>query len=146
MEQPTTDQPLHWDQHRRTVSLVLILAVALAIYGLVFVGDLIMVVLALGVAAFSWLTSPRQYLIYPDALVIAYGRPRVKVIPFARVSHIELLSLPIGDRLRVRLVHGRAELVAARDSQTFGEQLDAALEEFHRSHPEEETGEDYFQA
>ena len=142
---PTPDQPIHWDRHRSNLNITLILGLVVVVVGL-FGGAIQFVLAGLAVAAYSWLTSPRTYFIYPEALIIVYGRPRVKVIPFARVSHIELLSLPLGDRLRVQLVDSKPVLLAARDSETFRERLDAALEEFRNAHPEEERGEDPHQA
>ena len=130
-------QPIHWDKHKSTINLSLILALVIAVIGL-FTGQELFVVAGLGMAAFSWLTSPQQYYIYSEALVITYGRPRPgKVISFAQVSHIEMLSLPMGERLRVRLVSGRPEILAARDAETFRNRLDAALADYRGAHPGE---------
>ena len=140
---PPPDQPSHWDKHRSNLNITLILASIIAFFGLITAlqgGPPVLFIAGVGVAAYSWLTTARHYYIYRDALIIVYGRPRVKVIAFARVSHIELLSLPIGDRLRVQLVSGRPILLAARDSETFRERLDTALEEFRSIHPQEDMG------
>ena len=80
---------------------------------------------------YSWLTNPKQYLIYRDALVIVYGRPRVKAIPFQEISHLETLALPMGERLRVRMVNGSRIMLMTKDSDTFRAKLDEALEAFH---------------
>ena len=141
---PPPDQPIHWDRHRNTLNITLVLALIIAFFGLL--NNPILMIAGLAVAAYSWLTSARQYYIYRDSLIIVYGRPRVKVIPFANVSHIELLSLPLGDRLRVQVVGSRPILLAARDSETFLERLDTALEEFRSANPEEERGDDPYQA
>ncbi len=101
---PTPEPPIHWDRHKTNFNITLIFALVIAVFG-VFTGTPLMMIAGLGIAAYTWLTTARQYYIYRDALVIAYGRPRVKIIPFARVSHIELLTLPMGDRLRVQLVN-----------------------------------------
>ena len=128
-------QPIYWDKHRGTINLSLVLALIIAFFGL-FTEPLFLVA-GLGFAAFSWLTSPQQYYIYSEFLVIMYGRPRPgKVIPFAQVSHIEVLSLPMGERLRVRLVSGRPEILSARDSETFRNRLDAALADYRGAHGE----------
>ena len=89
-----------------------------------------MLLVGLVVAAFTWLTNPRQYWIYPDALVVVYGRPRVRTIPFTLVSHVDLLSLPIGDRLRVQLVTGKRVMLQARDVETFQDRLEGALNSY----------------
>ena len=35
----------------------------------------LLIVVGLGVGAYSWLTSPRQYRVYGDALMILFGAP-----------------------------------------------------------------------
>ena len=124
---PPTNQPIHWDNHRVPMNLTLIFALGIAVIGL-FTGAPVLFFAGMGVAAYTWFTRPRRYLIYPAALVIEYGRPRVKVISFAEISHLELLSLAIGDRLRVVLLNGRRTMIMARDLNTFREKLDEALE------------------
>ena len=141
----TQDPPIHGDSHRSKLNITLILAMIIALFGLIS-SDFRLVILGIGVGAYSWLTTARHYYIYRDALIIVYGRPRWKMIHFNRVSHIELLSLPIGDRLRVQVVSGRPIILAARDSETFRDRLDTALEEFRAAHPEEEKGDDRNQA
>ena len=142
---PTPDQPIHWDKHRGTVNFTLILALIIAVFGLLQ-GNPMLVIAGLAVASYSWLTTAKQYYIYRDVLVIVYGRPRVKLIAFARISHVELLKVPMGDRLRVQVLGGRPVILAAQDSETFLERLDRALEEFRDAHPEGEVGDDPQQA
>lgn len=132
-EQPT--QPLHVDRHRIPVNITLLFAVAVAVWAL-FVHVYPLAIAGLGVAVFSWLTSPRQFLIYQDALVITYGRPRVKVIYFTQIAHLEMLNLRVPDRLRVRLRSGRREVLMTRNPDTFRDRLQSALDEFRRTHPE----------
>lgn len=137
MQQPQAE-PIHWDNHRGSINLTLILALGVVVIGMLQ-GTGQLVVIGLAVAAYSWFTNPKQYLIYPDTLVIVYGRPRVRSIPFTEISHVEMLSLPIGNRLRVRLVSGRRIMLTARDSETFHDKLDEALNSFHGTSPAEET-------
>ena len=132
MEQPS-NQPIHWDQHRGSINVTLILSVAvvaLGLYNYTQTGEFLLIIVGLAVALFTWLTNPRQYWIYSDALVIVYGRPRIRTIPFTNVSHVDLLSLPIGDRLRVRLVNGRTVMLQARDAETFQNKLEGALNSY----------------
>ncbi len=123
------EQPLHWDNHRSSFNLTLIFALIVAVIGVL--GQPPLLIIGLGVAAYSWLTNPRQYLIYRDALVIVFGRPRVKAIPFAEISHLETIALPTGERLRLRMVNGRRLMVMARDPDTFRARLDEALSGYH---------------
>ena len=129
-QQPqSAQQPIHWDNHRVPMNLTLIFAMGIAVIGL-FTQAPALFFGGMGVAAYTWFTRPRRYLVYTNSLVIEYGRPRVKVISFAEISHVEMLSLPIGDRLRVVLVNGRRTMIVARDLETFREKLDQALESY----------------
>ena len=96
----------------------------------------------LGVAAYTWFTNPRRYLIYENVLVIQYGRPRVKVIDFSNISHLEMLSLGIGDRLRVVLLNGKRTMVISKNLDTFRERLDDALERYQSQYPQGRRDED----
>ena len=131
------EQPLHWDNHRTNLNLTFIFALIVAVIGIL--GQPVLFVLGIGVAIYSWLTNPKQYLIYRDALVIVYGRPRIKSYPFQEISHLETLSLPIGERLRVRMANGRRIMLLTKDSDTFRAKLDEALDAFHG----EQRGIDY---
>ena len=131
------EQPVHWDNHRTNLNLTFIFALIVAVIGIL--GQPVLFVLGIGVAIYTWLTTPKQYLIYRDALVIIYGRPRIKSYPFQEISHLETLSLPMGDRLRVRMVNGRRLFLLAKDTDTFRTKLDEALDAFHG----EQRGSDY---
>ena len=137
--QQTQEEPLHWDNHRTKLNLTFIFALVVAVIGIM--GQPPLFVIGTGVAIYSWLTSPKQYLIYRDSLVIIYGRPRIKSYPFQDMAHLELLTLPIGDRLRVRMVNGSRIMLLTKDSDTFRAKLDEALEAFHGG----QSGSDYGQ-
>jgi len=128
--QQHVQQPLHADDDRTTLNVSMLLGILVAIYGMVVAQDATIFFLGMVWAAYSWLTRPRRYLVYPNALVIEYGRPRKKVIPMAEISHVELLSLPIGERLRVVSLTGRRTMIMAKDLDTFREKLDEALESY----------------
>ena len=127
--QETQQEPLHWDSHRTNLNLTLIFSLVVAVIGIM--GQPLLFVIGVGVAIYSWLTTPKQYLIYSDALVLVYGRPRVKSYPFQEIANLELLTLPIGDRLRVRMANGRRLMLLTKDTETFRAQLDEALAAFH---------------
>ncbi len=136
--------PLHGDRPRGLVNFTLIFALVVGFYGLVAwrMGrdNGVLIVVGLGVAVFNWLTTPRRYSIYQDALVIAYGQPRVRVIPFERISGTpEVLRLVVGDRLRVQLVNGKRVIFQPRDVPTFHDRLSEALSGFRRDHPPVES-------
>lgn len=147
METPQQSQgepPLYQAKHRIPVNVTLILALVVVVLALVRNQNTAMVILGLGVAAFSWFASPRQYRVYPGSLVVVYGTPRVRVIPFQNISHLDMLRLTIGDRLRVRLVDPlalrlldrRRLVLELKDPEAFHNQLQTALDEFRRTHPE----------
>ena len=139
METPQ-EKPLYWDSNKRPINFLLILAGVAAVLGLLQLrggGEPTLLILGLGVAAYSWLTNAQRYLIFPEHLVIVFGTPRRRIIPFTQISHVEFLSLPtMGDRVRVRLESGRGIMLQAKDSETFHEQLDQALNNFHGPRPE----------
>ena len=138
--QQSQEQPLHQDSHRTNLNLTFIFALVVAVLG-VITGNIVLFVIGVGVATYSWLTNPKQYLIYRDALVIVYGRPRVKAFPFQDISHLEIISLPIGERLRVRMTNRRSIMLMTKDSETFRVKLDEALDAFHGG----QRGTDYAQ-
>ena len=138
VEQPR-NQPIYWDNHKGAFNLTLILALGVVVIGFISGPAPQLIIIGLAVAAYSWFTNPKQYLIYTDTLVVVYGRPRVRAIPFREISHVEMLSLPIGDRLRVRLVSGRRVMLQARDSETFHDRLEEALDAFNGGRPREDT-------
>ena len=134
--QAPQEAPIHWDSNRRSMNLTLIFALIVAafgLYGMFSAGDNgLVLALGLAVAAYSWLTTAKHYMIYPGYMVIMFGTPRRKVIPFQQISHVEFLSLPsIGDRLRVRMVNGRSLMLQPRDAETFHDRLEEALGGFH---------------
>jgi len=148
------NQPLYWDKDRVPVNLTLFLALIIALWGL---GDwlapelvpfgavdsetasgqpLLIILLGIGVAVYTWLMTPRQYLVYADALCIVYGRPRVKALHFRDIAEVELGSVSALDRLRVRPHRGRRQSIRVREVESFYEQLQGALNAFRSAHPE----------
>ena len=138
MEQ-TQNQPLYWDKHRIPVNLTLILSLGIAVWGLYqffTTGEFVIFFLGIGVAVYTWITSPRIYMIYADSLYIVYGKPRVKVIHFSNIDVVEMGSLATPDRLRIRPIQGRRQTLLARNPEAFFDQLEAALNAFRAAHPE----------
>ena len=138
------NQPLYWDKDRVPVNLTLILSLGIALWGLGGMFGLIpfggeptlIILLGIGVAVYTWLMTPRQYLVYADALCIVYGRPRVKALHFRDIAEVELGSVSALDRLRVRPYLGRRQSIRVREVESFYEQLQGALNAFRAAHPE----------
>lgn len=132
MEQ--SHEAIHTDRHGSTFNFTMALSLAVGVIGLISTQPLLIIV-GLGVAAFTWFTTPSQYVVYDDLLMIAYGRPRVKYIPFQQIGQIEMLKLPFGGRLRVRLLSGRQLLIQPRSLEEFQGKFTSALESYRRDHP-----------
>ena len=143
MEQPQ-NQPIYWDKHRIPINLTVIFAIFVAAFGLFnwiqTNQQPVLLVAGLAVGIYSWLTNPRQYWIYPDALVVVYGKPRTRIIPFTNVSRVEMRAQATPDRLRALLHRGRQVVLMVRDPDAFKEQLQKALDDYRHQNPELEIG------
>ncbi len=124
------ENPIYWDQHANKWNLTLIFSAVVAVLGIVM-GQELLIILGLGMAGYSWLTTPRQYLLFRDSMVVRYGMPRTRVISFAEISHVELLSLPLGERLRIRMLTGSRVMLMMRDAGAFRGHLEDALAQYH---------------
>ncbi len=144
MEPTQQNQPLYWDKDRIPVNLTLILALGITAWGAVSslgwvdMGGNPSIIFALGVvvAIYTWVSTPRQYLIYANALCVVYGKPRVKVIHFKDIDVVEMGSLATVDQLRVRPIKGRRQPIRVRDVEAFYQQLETALNAFRAAYPE----------
>ena len=96
----------------------------------------LLIVVGLGVGAYSWLTQPRQYRIYPDALVIMYGMPRNRRLPFSQIREIANDRNFMGDPLRVYTANRRRIPIQVHEPDEFYNHLEPALDDFRRRHPE----------
>ena len=130
------ENPIYWAPHASKWNLTLIFGLVVAVLGFT---NLFLLPLGLVMAAYSWLTTPRQYLLYRDRMVIVYGMPRTRVISFAEISHVETLALPFGERLRLRMVAGNRMMLMMRDPSAFRGHLEDALSRYHG----EQTGDVY---
>lgn len=111
-------------------------------------GAWLLIVVGLGVGGYSWLTSPRQYRVYSDALIIMFGMPRRRTIHFSDIREVVSDRGFMGDPLRVYTVNRRRVPLQVRDPEEMHRYLDSALADFRRANPqyapppEEETGEE----
>ena len=141
----TPNQPLYVAKDRVPFNLTLILALGIAAWGVLGMFELIpppgnptmIIILGIGVSAYTWLFTPREYLVYSDSLCVAYGRPRVKVMHFSNIATVEMGSLATMDQLRIRPVKGRRQPIRVRDPEGFFDELEAALNAYRAAHPEE---------
>ena len=125
------ENPIYWDQHATKWNLTLIFSLVVIVLGFIMSGGFLLVILGVVMAAYSWLTTPRQFLLYRDSMVIVYGMPRTRVISFAEISHVELLALPFGERLRIRMISGSRMMLMMKDPGAFRAHLEDALAHYH---------------
>ena len=133
-EQQQQYQPLHADRHGSSFNLTLIIALVVMAMGILVAQDYLMVIVGLGVAAFSWLTTPGQYMLFTDRLVIAYGRPRIRHVFFQDISEVQMLKFAFGARLLVRLQKGSRVIIQPKNAEEFESRLKGALETYIQEH------------
>ena len=119
------------DRHHASFNFTLILALILAVGGFVR-GDQFLFIVGVAFAAYAWLSTPSRYMLFGDRLVIAYGKPRLRTIPFVDIENVELLRLSrINPRLRVSYQRGRRTWLVPKDAEAFNERFQEALSRFH---------------
>lgn len=96
----------------------------------------LLILVGLGVGAYSWLTSPRQYRVYSDALIIMFGMPRRRTIQFSDIREVVLDRGFMGDPLRVYTNNRRRVPVQVREPEEMHRYLDSAVKDFWRDNPE----------
>ena len=141
------NQPIYEDRPKAGLNITLILALVVVVLGLLDAmnGSFpLLLILGLVVVAFNWFTTAKRYLIYQNALVVEYGRPRVKAYPYDGISHVELLELPLGARLRVRMHNGGRFMISTQNIEEFRDRLDEALSRFNDTYqpPQQLPGEE----
>ena len=130
MKQPNT-QFIHSDRYRGSVNFTLIFALFVIAYGLLQgeEGQALVIVGAL-VAVYVWFTRPREIEIYEDCILIRYGKPRVRIIPFENIERVDPLHLQVPDRWRSHLYRGRRIVLLTREPDLFVEKLEEARETY----------------
>ena len=99
-------------------------------------GAWLLIVVGLGVGAYSWLTSPRQYRVYSDALIIMFGTPRRRTIHFSDIREVVSDRGFMGDPLRVYTMNRRRIPLQVREPEEMHRYLDSALADFRRAYPQ----------
>lgn len=91
------EQPIYSTPHSRSffqrinmaISVVVIVLGAFSIQQNPF-----LMFLGLGIGGLYWFTTPNQYFIYADRLVIHYGKPRILEVPFDTIRDASLVKMP----------------------------------------------------
>ena len=130
-------QPLYSAREKSPINFMLILGLGAAVADFVLSGGVGgLFIIGIGVAIYAWFTTPTNYSLYNDRLLIFYGRPRVRHILFDNIEGVDNLVVPLsGPRLRVREFRGRGAWLTPRDPETFMEQFRIALDAFRGTTP-----------
>ena len=96
----------------------------------------LLIVVGLAVGAYSWLTSPRQYRVYSDALIIMFGTPRRRTIHFSDIRELANDRGFMGDPLRVYTMNRRRIPIQVQEPEPMHQALQSALAEFRRAYPQ----------
>ena len=135
------DQPIFSERHRsslltRTLSIIGWVIMALAI----FVGgsnadawwpdSLILLALGAVLVASHWFLAPRHYDIYDERLVITYGRPRKRTIPFDEISELQVVSHPLGTEIRIKRTRRWSLTIQPWQPKQYHARLEAAFNRF----------------
>ena len=125
-------QPLYSAKEKSAINFMLVLGLGAAVADIVISGGISgLFIVGIGVAIYAWFTTPTNYSLYNDRLLIFYGRPRTRHIMFENIEGVDNLMVPLsGPRLRVREFRGRGAWLTPRDPETFMEQFRIAMDNF----------------
>ena len=83
-------------------------------------GDLLTLAFGAGVWLFIWFTRPTRYEVFRDSLVINYGKPRRKSLPFTEIEEVLLIRLPLGGQsLFLRRKQGWGMVIRPAEPERF---------------------------
>ena len=119
--------PVHTDRQRNSGFDIMRLGivVVLVLMG-ILTQSLVPFLFAIGLFLFHWLTRHRRYEIFPDRLVVHYGKPRKKTIPLDEIVEVRQMNLPFGGQgIVLRRNRGIGLLLRPMDPETFAAHLDA---------------------
>lgn len=92
-------------------------------------------------AAVHWFMAPRRYNIFEKELVITYGKPRQRIIPFDDISDVEVKRHALGAEIRIHRSTDKAVSLHPWNPRRFHENLETALNRFRGVAPEDQPPE-----
>jgi hypothetical protein len=122
-----SSQPVHTDRQRNSGFdfLRLGIIIVLIVMG-ILTKTLAPFLFALALLLFNWLTRHRLYEIFPDRLVVHYGKPRKKTIPLNEIAEVRPMKLPFGGQgIMIKRNRGIGLLLRPMDPDAFFAHLDA---------------------
>ena len=95
-------------------------------------GDLPNLMMGVGLigASYSWFSVATRFFLYQNVLVIKYGWPKTRVIPYDEISLMENVYHPQGEQLRLRMTNGKQVMITADDVDLFRASLEEARRGF----------------
>ena len=125
----SSPEPLHSDRYRTPAFQVMnpVIAVFFIIWG-IWTASGVAVLVGIAIGLLVWFTRHTRYDIFADQLVVHYGRPRQRIVPFADIEDVFLINLPMGGQgLLVRKKQGRGLLIRPRAAEQFFNELKGSL-------------------
>lgn len=122
-----SSRPVHTDRQRNSSFdfMRLGIIIVLVVMG-ILTKSLVPFLFALGLFLFHWLTRHRLYEIFPDRLVVHYGKPRKKTIPLDEIAEVRSMNLPFGGQgIILKRNRGIGLLLRPMDPDAFAAHLDA---------------------
>ena len=101
----------------------------------------VLLVVGIALAGFQWFMAPRRYKIFEKELVITYGKPRQRIIPFDDISDVEVKRHALGAEIRIHRSTDKAVSLHPWDPRRFHENLESALNRYRGVTPEEQPPE-----
>ena len=77
-----------------------------------------LIILGLGIGGLYWFTTPHQYLIYADKLIIHYGKPRIVEMSFNAIRDVSPVKMPFSG-IFIRQVSRSGVFCRPKDNDEF---------------------------
>ena len=121
------EQPLYSAQHSRSFFQRINVAIAAAVVVLGIFGNFYLVLMGVGIGGLYWFTTAQKYQVYPDRLVIHYGRPRILEIPFETIRDANIVKVPLSAGVFIRRVGRPGVIIRPRGMDEFVDRLWEAI-------------------
>ena len=123
--------PVHSAPHDRSFFQMInfYIAIGVVIFG-VWQLEYFLALLGLGVGIIYWFTTPRNYFILSDRLVVLYGQPRMLAVSFDSVLDVNVVRVPLTTGIFIRRVNRPGVIIRPKEMETFVDQLWSALEAY----------------
>lgn len=123
------EQPVYSSQHSRSFFQRINVAIAAAVIVVAIIGfQPILLFLGVGIGGLYWFTTAQRYHIYPDKLVIHYGRPRILEIPFSVIRDAAIVKIPLSAGVFIRRAGRPGVIIRPRNMEEFVDHLWDAIQ------------------